>query len=59
MSDTRWDIIGDKMAEYEQQLKWARQDYCNHTCEKHNAQCPYYDSEEEDWDYGECFREKG
>ena len=35
------------------------QDYCNKDCDGHNENCPYYDSEEECWDYEECFKDNG
>ena len=59
MSDTKLDIERDKMAEYVQAMRFARQDYCEKTCEEHNEKCPYYDPEEECWDYDECFRDSG
>ena len=59
MSDSRLDIERDKLAEYRQQQHWARQDYCERDCTEHNASCPYYDAEEECWDFEECFRDSG
>jgi len=47
MSDSRLDIERDKIAEYKQQMHFARQDYCKRDCEEHNAQCFYYDPEQE------------
>lgn len=49
----------DKIAEYKEQCNWARREYCERDCEEHNENCPYYDPEEECWDYEECFRDKG
>lgn len=49
----------DKIAEYKEQCYWARREYCERDCEEHNENCPYYDPEEEAWDYEECFRDKG
>ena len=55
----KWDAIKEKMAEEAEARKWARQDYCEKTCDEHNENCPYYDAEEESFDYDECFRDRG
>lgn len=54
-----YDAWQDKIAEDKQERKWARETYCNRDCEEHNENCPYYDSEQEVWDYDECFRDNG
>ena len=59
MSDTKLDIERDKYMEWKDQQRSMRQDYCYRDCEEHNADCPYYDPEEETWDYDECFRDSG
>jgi hypothetical protein len=59
MSDTRLDIERDKLAEYHEQMHWARENYCYRDCEERNTNCPYYDAEEESYDYDSCFKERG
>lgn len=59
MSDTRLDIERDKWLEEKEAIHFARQDYCYGDCDGHNEECPYYDAEEECFDYEECFRDKG
>lgn len=49
----------DKIAEYKEQCYWARREYCERDCEEHNENCPWYDAEEETWDYEDCFKTKG
>lgn len=56
--DSPLDIERQKYAEYLEQLKFSRQDYCEE-CEEHNANCPFYDPEQESWDYDECFEARG
>jgi len=57
--DSKLDIERDRLAEYKQQQRFMKQDYCNRDCDEHTEQCPYYDPETESWDYEECFRDKG
>lgn len=59
MSDSRLDIERQKMEEDKARMHFVRMDYCDKHCYEHNEQCPYYDSEQEVWDYEECFRDKG
>lgn len=59
MSDTQRDFIQDKIAEEKQARHFARMDYCDRDCDQHNDDCPYYDAEEEYWDYEQCFEDKG
>ena len=66
MSDYKQDAIRDKIAEYKEQCHWARESYCYNQCDEHgnnsiitSIKCPYYDEEQEVWDYEECFRDKG
>lgn len=54
----RYDAIQDMIAEDAMERRWLRRDYCEH-CEEHNESCPYYDENEETWDYDECFRDRG
>lgn len=34
----------------------GRMEFCE-TCGYHNEECPYYDPEEESWDYEQCIKE--
>lgn len=34
-----------------------KRDYCYHECDVHNENCPYYDAEEESYDYEQCFED--
>lgn len=34
----------------------GRMEFCER-CPDHNDKCPYYDPEEESWDYEQCFKE--
>ena len=58
MSDSRLDIERQKYEEWMDGVRSARQDACK-DCSEHNESCPYYDAEEESWDYDECFRDRG
>ena len=57
--DTPLDIEYQKLMEWRDAQKCARRDYCERDCDQHNESCPYYDAEEESWDYDECFNDKG
>lgn len=57
--DTPLDIERQRYAEYKENMRFAMQDYCEKDCDEHNEQCPYYDLEEESWDYELCFKDKG
>lgn len=59
MSDTKLDIERQKYQEYKEKEHWARESYCFRDCEEHNENCPYFDGNQEVWDYDECFRDKG
>lgn len=59
MSDSWLDIQRDKVAEWKMKRYFGRQDYCNRDCEKHNENCPYYDAEQEEWDFEQCFEDGG
>ena len=54
MSDTRQDIIRDRIMMEQEELRFANQDYCEH-CPEHNPNCPFYDAEEEFYDYNTCY----
>lgn len=59
MSDTRRDIEIQKWLEYKAAIKETQRDYCYKDCDGHTLDCPYYDAEEETWDFRECFRDRG
>lgn len=59
MSDTWIDFVREKIAEERQARKWAWEDYCNKDCDCHNESCIYYDSEQETYDYEQCFKDRG
>ena len=54
--DSRLDIERQKLAEYREALRSAMQDCCGQ-CDEHNENCPYYDAEQESWDYELCYKE--
>lgn len=56
--DSRLDIERQKLAEYREGLRSAMQDWCGE-CDEHNENCPYYDEEQESWDYELCYKERG
>lgn len=56
--DSRLDIERQKLAEYREALRSAMQDWCKE-CDEHNENCPYYDAEQESWDYELCYKERG
>ena len=58
MSDTRLDIERDKYLEWKDQQREAMRSTCE-SCEYHNEKCLYYDTEEETFDFEECFRDSG
>lgn len=55
--DSYLDIERQKLQEYYDAVRQSRRDYCEE-CEEHNETCPYYDSEEESWDYDLCYEER-
>lgn len=57
MSDTKWDFIQDKIEEERRDYFLYKRDYCERDCEDHNVNCPYYDAEEESWDFDQCFKD--
>lgn len=59
MSDTRLDFERQKLAEYKQEVKQQHERFCNRWCTEHDTSCPYYDAEQEIYDYEQCFRERG
>lgn len=59
MSDTRLDFERQKLAEYKQEAKQQHERFCNRWCAEHGTNCPYYDAEQEAYDYEQCFRERG
>ncbi len=59
MSDYANDAKREKWLEEKEAIRQARRDYCDRDCDGHNENCPYYDAEEETWDFEECFRDRG
>lgn len=58
MMDTALDIKRDMYNEWYAEQKMAMQDNCER-CTEHTSNCPFYDSEEEYWDYEECYEVRG
>lgn len=59
MSDTRLDIERDKYAQWKQEQYFAMMDACE-DCDSHvTCGCLYYDTEEETFDFEECFKDRG
>lgn len=56
--DTRLDIERDRYLEWKEAQRMAIQDECER-CTEHNAGCPFYDAEQESWDYMECSEVRG
>lgn len=56
--DTRLDIERQKYLEYKEQMRISMRDSCER-CSERNTDCPFYDSDEEYYDYEECYRVKG
>ena len=54
-----YDVRKEKTAEYVEMRRMARRDYCEKECQEHNENCPYYDAEQEEWDYEQCFEDGG
>lgn len=59
MSDTKLDFDREKAIIAKEERHFARMTYCDMDCDQHNDNCPYYDAEEEYWDFEECFEDKG
>lgn len=55
-----WEEEGrrDKYLEWKDAIRDSMCDECE-GCEEHNENCPYYDAEEETWDYESCFEDRG
>ncbi len=56
--DTPEDIRMQKVLEWKEAQRMAMSDYCE-KCLEHNENCPFYDSEDEYWDYLDCFEVRG
>lgn len=56
--DTPIDIERQKYLEWKEAQMMALQDMCE-KCSEHDENCPYYDSEEEWWDYKSCDEDRG
>lgn len=59
MSDTWLDFAREKAIREKEERHFARMDYCDKECDEHNENCPWYDAEEEYWDFEDCFECKG
>jgi hypothetical protein len=57
--DTPEDIRRDKYNQWKEEQYWANSDYCKRDCDEHNESCPYYDPEQETWDFEQCFEDRG
>ena len=56
--DTRIDIERDKYLEWKEQKNIAMSNACEQ-CSERTPDCPFYDSEEDYYDYEECFKVRG
>lgn len=54
-----FDVQAELIAEEKDRQRWMKYDYCHEECGDHNENCPYYDPEEETWDYEECYDDMG
>ena len=54
--DTPWEIRMDRIYQEKEFEDIGHREYCE-TCPDHNENCPYYDADEESWDYQQCFKE--
>lgn len=55
--EVAYDVWKEKTTEYAERKRMARRDYCENECQEHNENCPYYDAEQEEWDYEQCFKD--
>ena len=53
--DSKLDIERDKYLQWKEQQKIAMQEACKEC--KERKDCIYYDAEEEEWDYEQCFKD--
>lgn len=57
--DSNLDIQRDKYNEWKQEQYFAMEKACEN-CDSHiTLGCPFYDSEEENFNFEECFRVRG
>ena len=54
--DTSMDIERDKYNEWKEEQKTAREEACRRCLDK--PSCPFYDEEENHYDYDECFESR-
>jgi hypothetical protein len=59
MSDTWLDFAREKAIKEKEEREEIRRDFCYEECDEHNENCPYYDAEEEYYDYNACFEDRG
>lgn len=54
--DTEWDFIHEKMLEEQQAREEAMERECENCDSRVTLGCPFYDEEEETFDYITCFQ---
>ena len=54
MSDTAWEIRMDRIYQEKEQEDIAKREYCERCT---HSGCPYYDEDEDSYDYKQCFRD--
>lgn len=52
--DTPLDIQRQKYLEWKEARRMAMRDECEN-CLNHTPECPYYEQEEESWNWEECY----
>jgi hypothetical protein len=52
------DIERERLLEHKNEVKQQHERFCNHWCTQHDTECPYYDRDQESYDYEKCFRER-
>ena len=57
LMDTPEDIRRDKINQWKEEQYWAKSNYCEFDCTEHNEKCPYYDEDQETWDFEQCFED--
>lgn len=56
--DTPEEIARDKWLRQKELERMAMADECER-CLEHNESCPFYDPDEEYWDYMDCYEVRG
>ena len=55
----KYEAEQQRYLEWKDQQRMMKQDYCERDCDGHDEGCPYYDPEEESWDYEACYKDTG